>query len=75
METSPMGVAMMPGKWLVSVRKDSNEQLEVIDVCGDKCAEDFDKKYGLAGTTIHDIDETGEEVVRTTEHGTPPLEN
>jgi hypothetical protein len=43
MESTPMGVALMPKEWLCSVRKAADGGLQVIDVCSDECAATFDK--------------------------------
>jgi hypothetical protein len=72
MESTPMGVALMPKTWLCSVRKAPDGSLKVVDVCSDLCASNFDKGDGLEGTVIRDIDSDGNDVERVLNF---PLEN
>jgi hypothetical protein len=67
-ETTPMGIALMPQTWFVTVRGEG-DALGVIDVCGETCATAFDKSHGRDTTVLRDVAANGTDVAdRTIEH-------
>lgn len=71
-ETTPLGVALMPKHWFVTVRPNGDE-MKVVDVCSDTCATAYDMQHGRpdgkAETMLEDVKD-GEIVTRTIEHKT-----
>jgi hypothetical protein len=66
-ETTPLGLAMMPREWFVTVR-DNEGDLKIVDVCSDVCAQAFDKSVGRTETILDTLDASGEPVTQTIEH-------
>jgi hypothetical protein len=67
-ETTPLGLAMMPKHWFVTVQQNpSTGELLVTDVCSQTCAEAYDHAAGRNETVIEDLQD-GEVVTRTVDH-------
>ncbi len=69
-ETTALGVALMPKTWFVTVRPKGND-FETFDVCSQDCAVTFDKQNprpdGLKETVVEDMVD-GEIVTQRFEH-------
>ena len=68
-ETTPMGIALMPQTWFVTVRRGEGDALGVVDVCGEACATTYGKSHGREETVLRDVAANGTDVEdRTIEH-------
>ena len=66
-ETTPLGLAMMPREWFVTVREENGE-FKVVDVCSTECAQAFDKSKGREQTILETLDASGAPVTETVAH-------